>query len=51
MDHYIDWHRGGPYVFTEEDIPELKQLVNTDYAFARKVKEPSIVDKVMLATE
>lgn len=48
---YIDWHRGGPYVFTEEDIPELKQLVNTDYAFARKVKEPSIVDKVMLATE
>ncbi|MEE6653777.1 beta-1,6-N-acetylglucosaminyltransferase [Limosilactobacillus fermentum] len=43
---YIDWHRGEPYVFTEEDVPELKQLVNTNYAFARKVKDSKTIELV-----
>lgn len=43
---YIDWERGQPYTFTMNDVEELKQLVNTKYAFARKIGDPEIVDKV-----
>lgn len=30
---YIDWNRGNPYVFEEED---LEELIKSDYMFARK---------------
>ena len=45
---YIDWDRGKPYVFkdTDEDIQELKRLVNTKYAFARKIESVEVVRKV-----
>lgn len=43
---YIDWQRGQPNVFTIKDAPELKNKINTKYAFARKVKNPDLVDKI-----
>ena len=43
---YIDWERGNPYIFSRSDTNELKKLVNTRYAFARKVYDPSLVDKI-----
>lgn len=43
---YIDWQRGNPYTFTKRDVPELKKVVNTNFAFARKVKDPNLVDKI-----
>jgi len=43
---YVDWQRGTPYTFTKEDISELKNKLNTCYAFARKVKDPKIVDSL-----
>lgn len=43
---YVDWQRGTPYTFTKEDVPELKSKLNTCYAFARKVKDPKIVDSL-----
>lgn len=33
---YIDWNRGGPYVWRERDFDEL---INSDYLFARKFDE------------
>ena len=32
---YIDWQRGKPYTFTDEDLPELLQT-GPDFLFARK---------------
>lgn len=43
---YIDWKRGNPYTYTIADVDELKNLVNTKYAFARKVKDDKIVDAI-----
>lgn len=43
---YIDWQRGTPYVFTKKDILELKKVVNTKYAFVRKVKDPNLLDDI-----
>lgn len=43
---YIDWHRGGPYVFTINDVDELKKNLNTNYAFARKVVDPEVIDRI-----
>ena len=43
---YIDWQRGTPYVFTKNDVPELKNVVNTKYAFARKVKDPNLINDI-----
>lgn len=45
---YIDWERGIPYVFknTEEDIHELRELINTKYAFARKIESVEVIKKV-----
>lgn len=43
---YIDWTRGAPYQFTEEDIPELKNNVNKQYAFARKISNANIIKSV-----
>lgn len=43
---YIDWHRGGPYIFTINDVAELKSKVNTKYAFARKIKNPQIINSI-----
>lgn len=43
---YIDWQRGAPYVFTKKDVSELKSVINTRYAFTRKVKDPSLVDTI-----
>lgn len=45
---YIDWNRGTPYVFGKDDIAELSRKVNTTFAFARKVFDPTIVDKIFL---
>lgn len=43
---YIDWQRGKPYIFNKKDVVELKQLVNTKYAFTRKVKDPTLIDEI-----
>lgn len=43
---YIDWKRGTPYVFTSKDVEELKNKVNTKYAFARKVYNPDIINAI-----
>lgn len=43
---YIDWQRGKPYTFTEKDVLELKKVVNTNFAFARKVKDPNLIDEI-----
>lgn len=40
---YIDQNRGKPYVFGHRDIAELKNVVNTKYAFARKIENPNII--------
>lgn len=43
---YIDWKRGNPYVFTMNDIDELRAVKNTQYAFARKVSDSAIIQAV-----
>ena len=43
---YIDWKRGGPYVFNTGDANELIDAVNTHYAFARKVNDSKLIDLV-----
>lgn len=43
---YIDWQRGKPYIFTKKDVTELRQLVNTKFAFTRKVKDPNLIDEI-----
>ncbi|QGG58972.1 beta-1,6-N-acetylglucosaminyltransferase [Loigolactobacillus bifermentans] len=44
----IDWSRGNPYVFNEEDFKNLVNELNGEYAFIRKV-EPSLAKKIALA--
>ena len=43
---YIDWQKGNPYVFTIEDAKNLRSKINTNFAFARKVEDPNVVDKI-----
>ena len=43
---YIDWTRGEPYVFTMDDVEELRKKVNTKYAFARKAADAGLVKKI-----
>lgn len=43
---YIDWKRGEPYVFTKKNVSELKSVVDTKFAFARKVKDPNLVNEI-----
>lgn len=45
---YIDWMRGKgkPYVFKQSDATFLCSIVNTEYAFGRKVNDPKVIDKV-----
>lgn len=43
---YIDWQRGKPYTFTSKDILELRDVINTKYAFARKVNNPQIIEEL-----
>lgn len=45
---YIDWNRGRPYVFGLSDVPELRKLVNTNYAFARKVYDANVMKKIFV---
>lgn len=42
---YIDWlnGHGKPYVFTTADVDRLKTVVNTDYAFGRKIDDESVI--------
>ena len=43
---FIDWTRGDPYTFTENDFDEL---ISSDYLFARKfdiIKQPNICYKI-----
>lgn len=34
---YIDWNRGQPYEFTDNNYDEISQVFNTKYAFIRKI--------------
>lgn len=43
---YIDWERGRPFTFSIHDVQELRRLVNTKFAFARKVQDVELVDDV-----
>lgn len=43
---YIDWKRGTPYTFNIDDVNELKEKVNTRYAFARKVSDKNVPVKI-----
>ena len=43
---YIDWKRGQPYTFSLSDVKELQKVKNTDYAFARKVNDRSLIQDV-----
>lgn len=43
---YIDWYRDRPYIFLTSDFEELKDKLNTKYAFARKIYNPEIIKKV-----
>lgn len=43
---YIDWKRGRPYIFSLNDVEELREKLNTHYAFARKVKDAQVVDRL-----
>lgn len=43
---YIDWNRGKPYTFSLKDVDELKKVKNTNFAFTRKVCDPTVVKKV-----
>ncbi|WP_063698073.1 beta-1,6-N-acetylglucosaminyltransferase [Pediococcus inopinatus] len=43
---YIDWDRGHPYTFKLKDTNELQLLVNTKYAFARKVTDVQILKAI-----
>lgn len=40
---YIDWNRGGPYVFKNADYDEL---MNSKFLFARKFIEGDLVDRI-----
>jgi hypothetical protein len=44
---YIDWSRGNPYVFNFNDLPELKTVWNTKYAFVRKIKNSEVSRKLI----
>ncbi|WP_349531152.1 beta-1,6-N-acetylglucosaminyltransferase [Leuconostoc mesenteroides] len=48
---YIDWNRGAPYLFNENDIPELKVNINKQYAFARKISDATIIKRVFCSKE
>lgn len=43
---YIDWKRGNPYVFTLKDVTELRSVINTRYAFARKIESSKVIEEV-----
>ena len=43
---YIDWKRGTPYVFQLSDVQELKKLIDTDYAFVRKVTDTRLMSQL-----
>lgn len=46
---YIKWVGKGkphPKTFSVKDVKELKKLINTKYAFARKVSDPLVIDRV-----
>lgn len=44
---YIDWlnGHGKPYVFTIKDINRLSKIVNTNYAFCRKIDDANVIKK------
>lgn len=39
---YINWFKGTPYLFQKRDAEELKNNVNKNYAFARKILDPVV---------
>lgn len=45
---YIDWlnGHGKPYVFSMDDVDKLKNVVNTEYAFGRKLDDYKVISKV-----
>lgn len=45
---YIDWKRGAPYTFTSKDIKELQRVINTNFAFGRKISDSTIIKKIFI---
>ena len=45
---YIDWKRGAPYTFNNKDIKELQKIVNTNFAFGRKISDATIVKEIFI---
>ena len=48
---YIDWNRGGPYVWKSCDFPEL---IDSDFLFARKFDsniDADVIKKIIQFTE
>ncbi|WP_203619574.1 beta-1,6-N-acetylglucosaminyltransferase [Apilactobacillus nanyangensis] len=45
---YIDWIKGvgKPYVFKKDDVDYLSSIVNTKYAFGRKLDDYEIIEQV-----
>lgn len=43
---YIDWEHGKPYTFGIGDLDELMSAKDTDFAFARKVTDPVVMDSL-----
>jgi hypothetical protein len=45
---YIDWMKGKgkPYVFKMSDVELLSTIVNTEYAFGRKLDDPKVIKAV-----
>lgn len=39
---YIDWDRGEPYTFKDTDVSELKEKINSNFAFVRKVNDTKV---------
>lgn len=39
---YIDWDRGEPYTFKYTDVSELKEKINSNFAFVRKVNDTKV---------
>lgn len=44
--HYIDWNRGTPYIFEENDVEELLNAPE-DCLFARKFDSIEVIDKIV----
>lgn len=44
---FIDWNRGNPYQFMDDDYIELQQLKNGKYSFVRKIKSVNLAQRLL----